>query len=97
MSLSKSEQARINGAKSRGPKTAEGKRVSSRNACKHGLTAQSFFLLSTENPEELDDLVRSLTETFKPCTDLEKSFIAQAAAAQWRLRRLWIRNRGLRT
>jgi hypothetical protein len=41
----KSDTARANGAKSRGPKTAEGKEKSSKNSLKHGFTSRHSILL----------------------------------------------------
>src|SRR5439155_1360302 len=40
-----SESARINGAKSHGPKSAEGKKKSSRNSLRHGCTASHTIIL----------------------------------------------------
>jgi hypothetical protein len=88
MSLSRPEQSCINGAKPRGPRTPEGKRISAENAYKHGLAAKKVCVLANESSEAFATFLRALTETYKPCTDTEFAFIMQAAMAQWRLRRV---------
>ena len=52
----KSETARINGARSRGPVTAEGKQIASQNAIRHGMLAQTVVLEG-----ESDELFQQLT------------------------------------
>ena len=88
-SLTKSESARINGAKSRGPKTAAGRRRSSQNALKHGLTAQTL-VLPTEDPEEFHQLLSSYLDQFQPDGPAESDLVHEMVAAKWRLQRLAI-------
>ena len=84
---SKAATARINGAKSNGPITAEGKAVSSQNSLKHGLTS-SRVVLPHESQEAYDKLEASLVNRFKPADDLESELVQEMAAARWRLRRI---------
>ena len=63
--MTKSESARINGAKSHGPKTEAGRQRSSQNALKHGLTAQTL-VLPTEDPDEFNQLLTSCLDQFQP-------------------------------
>ena len=83
--LSRAEQARINGAKSRGPKTEEGKRRSSRNAFKHGLT--SNVILSEEDPREYQHLIEIWTAELKPETTAQREVVRKLALAEFRLQR----------
>jgi hypothetical protein len=88
MSLSKSESARINGAKSRGPKTPEGKAIASQNAIKHGLFA-NVILLRNENAQAFDEMTEDFVRRFEPRDDLEFTIVEQMVAATWRLSRCW--------
>src|ERR1700680_5120955 len=86
----KSETARANGAKSRGPTTAEGKEKSSRNAVKHGLTAGSGnILLDSEDPDEFQEIFNKLLGIHVPATPAENDLVEEMVAARWRIRRMW--------
>jgi len=86
-SLSKSDAARENGKKSRGPKTPEGKQNSSRNALKHGLTAESP-VLPGESEQDYADLLQAHLTLHQPANAVEKDLVETMALARWRLRRM---------
>jgi len=92
----KSETARANGAKSRGPTTPEGKEKSSRNALKHGLTAGAGnILLDCEDPDEFEQMFNKLLGIHEPVTPAEKDLVEEMVAARWRTRRMWTIETGL--
>ncbi len=87
MSQRKSETARLNGSKSKGPKTPEGKARSSRNAMRHGLTAQ-FPLLDHESKPEFEAFLDAYIDRFRPADAVELDLVQTMAIARWRLRRI---------
>src|ERR1700676_1326460 len=92
----KSDTARANGAKSRGPTTAEGKEKSSRNSLKHGLTAGSGnLLLDCEDPDQFDEILNKLHTIHEPVTAAEIDIVEEMVAARWRIRRMWTIETGL--
>jgi hypothetical protein len=88
MSLSKAEAARLNGAKSRGPKTAEGKLKSAMNSTKHGLASLKLVVLDNESGEGFQNLLCAFIEKYQPRDAVELEVVTEAAAARWRLKRL---------
>jgi hypothetical protein len=83
----KSETSRINGAKSHGPKTPEGKEASSKNSLKHGHTTTSIILLQCENPEDFKEFLAEHITIHQPTTPPELELVDQMAIARWRIRR----------
>jgi hypothetical protein len=81
-----SQTARINGAKSNGPITPEGKARSSANSRRHGLTAS--VLLEGESDEHFQLLLADFMDQFQPQTGVETDLVEVMAIARWRLRRL---------
>jgi hypothetical protein len=87
------EASRINGAKSHGPATEEGKLASSRNAVTHGLasaaTSNTDIALANEGQQCVDDLLHDLENEFQPQTPFEQSLIEAMAVARYRQWRIW--------
>ena len=79
---------RANGAKSRGPVSAAGKAISSKNAIRHGLFAKTI-LLDNESRYHFNLLVENLCQDLKPGTEIELGIIYTLAAAKWRQMRVW--------
>jgi hypothetical protein len=83
-----SDTARINGAKSRGPKTAEGRAKSSQNALQHGCTASNTILLACEDPQEFEAVLAGYMAYFRPVDAFERRLVEDMFSAHWRIRRL---------
>ncbi len=84
----KAETARENGAKSKGPVTAEGKRIASLNGWKHGLTANSIRLEPGESANQCLHLHRAAYGRFLPSTPEEAARVGQLCVSLWLLRRV---------
>ena len=87
-SARKSEASRINGAKSRGPKTAQGRANSSMNATKHGLTAKTL-ILQNENKDDFLKMFNAYFDLVRPTNEREIDAVSNIVAARWRLCRVW--------
>jgi hypothetical protein len=84
----RTDASRRNAKKSTGPRTVGGRRRSSMNALKHGMTAEDV-VIPGENPAELRALHRSLIDAWKPVGAVEERFVWEITFADWRLRRAW--------
>jgi hypothetical protein len=71
-----------------GPKTPEGKRRSSRNSTRHGLTAK-LILMEDEYYKDFQELINDYIDDFRPASKIALDLIHELAACQFRLRRLW--------
>ena len=84
----KSDTARANGAKSKGPKTAETREKSSRNSLKHGITSRHNMLLACEDPVLFQQLVDEYTAFYQPANPVERDLVEEIIGAKWRIRRM---------
>jgi len=89
MSASKKriEANRANAKKSTGPKTPEGKRISSRNATTHGLYSKDLIVDSPhlkENQAEYDLILTALKMELKPEGVLQGFLVRKIANCLWR-------------
>ncbi|HEY3439945.1 MAG TPA: hypothetical protein VGK29_04310 [Paludibaculum sp.] len=75
-----------NARRSTGPRTAEGKTASARNATTHGLSSQDFVILAGQE-QEFDQFMAELEAEIQPAGAIERELFAQHAHAAWTLRR----------
>jgi uncharacterized coiled-coil protein SlyX len=88
--MSTPSRAEINLANSQhstGPRSAEGKQRSSRNALRHGLTAQTV-VLPTEDPDAYQLHLKSYTGEYNPKGATESDLVRSLADLSWRLNRV---------
>src|SRR5712664_3611375 len=78
---------RANAAHSTGPKTEAGKKRSSLNAYRHGLTGQTI-ILPAEDLVAYQDFTRTFFDDYKPVGTLEKQLVQSLADTSWRLNRV---------
>ena len=78
---------RANASHSSGPKTEAGKKRSSLNAYRHGLTGQTI-ILPAEDLDAYQDVTRTFFADYKPVGTLEKHLVQFLADTAWRLHRI---------
>jgi hypothetical protein len=87
LSPARAEASRNNGARSRGPKTPQGKARASRNALKHGLCAGHHVVIEGESPEAFVAFEAALVADLAPAGTLQTLLAGRIARAAWRLER----------
>jgi len=87
-SPNRTEINRANAQHSTGPKTPEGKKVSSQNALRHGLTGQKIVLMPTEDLEVYEQHLKSFTNDLQPQGAIETHLVQTLADTSWRMNRV---------
>ena len=82
------EANRLNAQKSTGPRTPQGKAVSSQNALQSGLDAESQFVTG-EDRTEFAQLQNEYINRFQPLTPEERFQVDTLLRSEWTLRRLF--------
>jgi hypothetical protein len=85
-SLKQIEANRRNALKSTGPITPEGKASSSRNAVRHGLTAETV-IAGLEDAEDYQAFEAAVTADYDIESAVERELVLRLASVLWRLRR----------
>src|SRR4051812_33709776 len=80
------QASRINGSKSRGPKSPETKSVTRFNGLKHGLRAEQV-VLPGEDPAAFEAEKQAWLDDWRPMSHTRAVLAERAAACSWKLRR----------
>jgi hypothetical protein len=79
---------RRNARKSTGPRTAEGKERSRRNALRHGLAAEHIAIFD-EDPDDYASFDAGMRAALSPIGEDEDALADRIILGNWRLRRVW--------
>jgi hypothetical protein len=85
-SLKQIEANRRNALRSTGPRSEEGKQRASRNALRHGLTAETV-LEPLEDPEDYKLFEEAIAAEYDAESAVERELVLRLASLLWRLRR----------
>ncbi len=88
------EANRRNALLSTGPRTERGRRISSMNALRHGLTAQHVTVFDEEE-EDFRRFHRELMRVLRPKGAMKAQLFERAVICAWRLRRVYRIETGL--
>ena len=78
--------SRVNGSRSRGPTTPEGKSITRFNGLKHGLRAE-HVVLPGEDPAAFEAERQAWQNDWRPASHTRAVLVERATIASWRLRR----------
>lgn len=81
------EANRRNAQLATGPRTSEGRAISSQNSVRHGVLSENV-IISSENPDHYYDLLEALWHEVDPHGEREAIFVERLANLFWRERRL---------
>jgi hypothetical protein len=85
---------RENAKKSTGPRTPEGKTISSRNSLIHGMTSGKF-LPPDGDPDEFFQLLDQFRDRFQPFDQFEDALVERLVAAEFKMRSVRYLDAGL--
>ena len=85
---------RENAKKSTGPRTPEGKTISSRNSLVHGMTSGKF-LPPDADPQEFFQLLDQFRNRFQPFDEVEDALVERLVAAEFKMRSVRYMDAGL--
>ena len=85
--FAKLESNRRNARRSTGPRTPEGKLVSSQNSLRHGVLSKQVTL-ADEDAEEFSEFCARMTDQLAPDGPLEELLVERVTVSAWGLRRI---------
>jgi len=86
-SMRRIRSSRANGARSRGPRSPQGKAHSSQNAVRHGLLSKCV-VMAGESGQGFDALLQQHLARFAPADGVDQGYIEEMVVAAWRIRPL---------